>query len=802
MIYTKKIYEDAILHGFIPIPLNGKKPKIKKWTSRTMKDARKGFKEGDNVGIRTGKCCRIIVLDIDKAQGGLRYWKRLIKKYGDILTPCVRTGSGGLHYYFIYQTGLKSTSRVLQENGEPVGIDIKTDGGQVVYPGSIHPDTGEEYVWIRSIADTPLQPIPSWLAVLLGLEEEKEEDAVEDDKEKEDKEEVKEDKKEEPRKTRKFVLVENAEPIIKNSSEKANELSSDEIDKVLNFFYAQLPQMKEIYQFDKTIGTLITLKRLKSAHCSICNREHDGDNAYLAVHGKEYKVRFYCRRNEESPLNLFSLFPDRDDVYTNLIKEHEGPANLIINIHKDNIKALHSKGPIYVYNEKSALWEECDIDQFSTMISAMIEPTYKEKIKDITDTMEICKKQEGGEKSEDYKNLKKSLAALNRGKTKISNLSFSKAVASWIVGVLSRNREKKEFNKIPNLLPVKDKMVVNMKTGDMRARTREDLFTYEVPICYYRGKRSEFLEKFFAEIMLEDDKPEEERVKVNFLQRILGYSFTGECKEQIMVVLTGDEGSNGKSTLCNLIRKCMPDIVKSAHKSVIMKRNNSSSANPELHMLRDCRLVLLSETQQNEFIDEDMFKRMTGGDEVQSRNLFTNFINWSPGFVAWMVTNFEPKCSGDKATLRRILLFKFLARFVENPKLPHERKINKDVPEMWKDKDIMEAFLAFIIEGAMKYHQEGLNIPQEIIDNTAQYGKNMNSFEVFIEQDIDPDSKATDRTSADDLWKRYQQRCKDESLIPMSQKLLGRELGKIYDRGRSGPVYYEGLRLIPRDIHF
>ena len=119
--------------------------------------------------------------------------------------------------------------------------------------------------------------------------------------------------------------------------------------------------------------------------------------------------------------------------------------------------------------------------------------------------------------------------------------------------------------------------------------------------------------------MLEDNVPPENCVKFNFLRRLTSYAITGECKEKVMPILTGTFNT-GKTTLCSLLLSCLS---KSAHKSIVTKRNSSSSANPELHMLKGCRISLVSETNEDEIIDDDTVKRMTGaGDEVQSRNLF------------------------------------------------------------------------------------------------------------------------------------------------------------------------------------
>jgi P4 family phage/plasmid primase-like protien len=755
IVETQNLVDEAISFGFVPVPLIGKRPKVSNWTARTLQEAQSGFSPGDNVGVLTGPPSNILVVDVDLQQRGLEVWNSWISAHGDPQTPCVRTGSGGLHYYFKYQDGFRSTSKVVKIGDEVVGIDIKTDGGQVVYPGSIHPDTKKRYEWIRSPSEFSPQPVPLWL--VHKLQTEKPGDQI---------------------KTKsKLVGI------------KDLELTQGQIAYIWGVFQTKLPELSDVYQLESVTGTLLILKRVKKALCPVCQREHDHENAYLAVQTKKFKVKFYCRRDESRPILLIVMKPDGGGTYQKLMQAHRGHAEIVIDQYGENMEVVHPEGPIYLYDEKSRLWKEITTGQFSVCIPTILDPIYEKEIDERRKTIELYQKM-GKSHENAIEVLNRQIKELYSVKSKINTIGFNKSVTEWVTNVLSQKYSGMMFDGLPKMLPIRDKLVLNLQTGETRSREKEDRFTYEIPIFYRPGKKNEFLDKFMAEIMLEDLLPVEQRVKVQFLQRLLGYAFTGECREQIMAVFSG-EGLNGKSTLSDLLRRCMSAIVKSANKSIIMKRNNASSANSELHMLRGCRIALVSETQDNELIDEDTFKRMTGGDEVQSRNLFTNFVSWTPRFVPFMFTNHVPKCSGDKATLRRILIFKFMAKFVENPRLPHERKINRDIKSMWADKDVKEAFLTWIVEGAMDYYRQGLNPPQEIIENTEQYRKNMNSFEVFLEEDVHPESTAEDRTSFNELWNRYQQRCKDEALVPMTKTAFGLKLKWT----RVGSIYYHGSLL-------
>lgn len=78
-------------------------------------------------------------------------------KHGELPhTPCVKTGSGGRHYYFQYPD-----HPVKNKAGIFPGIDIRGDGGYVVAPPSLHA-SGNRYEWIVGL-DVPLAEAPNWL---------------------------------------------------------------------------------------------------------------------------------------------------------------------------------------------------------------------------------------------------------------------------------------------------------------------------------------------------------------------------------------------------------------------------------------------------------------------------------------------------------------------------------------------------------------------------------------------------------------------------------------------------------------
>ena len=107
-----------------------------------------------NIGILTGEASGIVVLDFDTEEA----WQ-LCKAKGLPDAPTVKTGKG-YHLYCKFQVGLKTRSRMLGI----AGFDIRSDGGLIVVPPSMH-ENGTIYTWVEgsAIGEKELGILPEWL---------------------------------------------------------------------------------------------------------------------------------------------------------------------------------------------------------------------------------------------------------------------------------------------------------------------------------------------------------------------------------------------------------------------------------------------------------------------------------------------------------------------------------------------------------------------------------------------------------------------------------------------------------------
>lgn len=107
-----------------------------------------------NVGIICGQVSGgLVVLDVDPRNGGT---ESLAGKHVPP-TPTVRTGGGGVHYWY-------KAPRLLPSRQLGRGLDFQAEGKLVVAPPSIHPN-GNRYAWLDMLALGELEGAepPAWI---------------------------------------------------------------------------------------------------------------------------------------------------------------------------------------------------------------------------------------------------------------------------------------------------------------------------------------------------------------------------------------------------------------------------------------------------------------------------------------------------------------------------------------------------------------------------------------------------------------------------------------------------------------
>lgn len=114
---------------------------------------------GALVGIPTGERSGFWVLDVDvppKHEDGRPWLEHQQRLHGVITTKQAETGSGGLHFLFTHEHGIRNADVA-------TGVETRGEGGYFIAPGSVMED-GRTYRWLN---EGPIQRAPQWLLDLL-----------------------------------------------------------------------------------------------------------------------------------------------------------------------------------------------------------------------------------------------------------------------------------------------------------------------------------------------------------------------------------------------------------------------------------------------------------------------------------------------------------------------------------------------------------------------------------------------------------------------------------------------------------
>jgi putative DNA primase/helicase len=214
----------------------------------------------------------------------------------------------------------------------------------------------------------------------------------------------------------------------------------------------------------------------------------------------------------------------------------------------------------------------------------------------------------------------------------------------------------------------------------------------------------------------------DDEAMIAYHYRLFGYGLTGLTKEESVHFFWG-QGGNGKNTETDTITAAMGDYHAVIPMSVLLAHKHEQHPTG-LASLAGARLVTANETGAGRTWDEELIKSMTGGGKMKARFMNKDFFEFEPKFTLVVIGNNKPKIRiVDDAIRRRMQLAHF------NVTIP---KKERDNDLKTKLRDEMSGILAKVIDGCLDWQGQGLNPPQAVLDATAQYLDEQDTFGEFV----------------------------------------------------------------------
>lgn len=302
--------------------------------------------------------------------------------------------------------------------------------------------------------------------------------------------------------------------------------------------------------------------------------------------------------------------------------------------------------------------------------------------------------------------------------------------------------------------------VVDLRTGDITPGNPKDLLL-KACITPYNNKLLELADpcpETTAFLLRSMDGDVE---LVNFIWRILGYGIIRDRKDHIFTIFYGEHGRNGKDTLIKIITKTLGlDLSGDIPVEMFLQTpqvRNSSAPSPDILALRGMCIGWVNEAEEGQRFALAKLKKLTGGGYITARGLQDKEqTTWLQTHLSIMTTNELPKAKADDAAFwQRAIIVKWLLSFVDNPKESYQRQADKNLDQKLEKE--AEGVLVRLIQGAMDYLQNGLNIPKKVQEWTSGQRKKWDDIGQFIEECCDVEAYQENpsdykmRTSASDL---------------------------------------------------
>jgi P4 family phage/plasmid primase-like protien len=280
---------------------------------------------------------------------------------------------------------------------------------------------------------------------------------------------------------------------------------------------------------------------------------------------------------------------------------------------------------------------------------------------------------------------------------------------------------------------------------------------------------------------------------VGFIQRVLGYSITGNVSAKAVFVFFGPDGNNGKTTLLTLIRELLGRDYASLLliETIMHARSTDNTAREDMADLRGTRFVQTSEISKEDRLNEQRVKFLTQGmGTIKSRRLHEHLIEFTATHKLLMDCNYRPKVGGqDNAIWNRLIQIPFDYTVPENRlDLNLREKLHAEA----------EGIIAWLVRGAIDWYQHGLGKPPEVVEAGLDWRENDDPLREFLTDwcKVGPDLFCTvkDLMTAYLLWaKDYGEK------FPLARRAFNEALigkGITQDRVHSGRRWV-GVELKP-----
>ena len=310
-----------------------------------------------------------------------------------------------------------------------------------------------------------------------------------------------------------------------------------------------------------------------------------------------------------------------------------------------------------------------------------------------------------------------------------------------------------QLDQNPDLLGFENG-VYDLSTGTFRDGKPEDMIKMSTKQIYENKVDltiRQNINTFLSEITQNKDVAE-------FLLNVLSYSL-GDKYKQMLVMLTGG-GGNGKSVLLEFFGNTLGDYAYFAEISLFTSVSKTGTANSDKIKLKGSRACITVEPDETEQMQVGSVKKLTGSDKISARELYKPTETFSPTWQIFLALNNPLNfTSFDDGIARRLKTIRFPFKFVSNPTLPHEKKVNENLKNDFERDEYKQQFMLLLLDTYKQniMGKKDFPVPKEVNESTNDYLEGQDNVKTFISSsyDSDPDSVILLKTIEDHYFREF-----------------------------------------------
>lgn len=316
---------------------------------------------------------------------------------------------------------------------------------------------------------------------------------------------------------------------------------------------------------------------------------------------------------------------------------------------------------------------------------------------------------------------------------------------------------------------------INLKTGELQKHSKNDLISVLLPIEYQSEFKCELWLKFLDKITGGNKE------LIKYLQRSVGYSLTGDTREQCIFFLYG-LGRNGKSTFISTIRKLIGAYGHKTNTEMLMVKDHNGGPKEDLADLKGKRFVVASEIEDGRHLAVVLIKEMTGGESIRADRKHEHAFEFTPTHKIWLSGNHKPIINDTTYSIwRRVKLIPFTITITDDECDPNlAKKLEMELP----------GILSWAVQGCIEWQKTGLGEPKDVIIATETYKQEQDDIRVFLEDvcTVSPIGWITKK----DLAEKYKEWCTQNNQRAISRNSF-RE--KLFEKGITEGKGTAGMRI-------